>query len=107
MIARTMFATIALASSAMAETGIASVYDYPQPVACGGRYNAAALTAAHKTLPCGTKVKVTNKANGRSVIVTINDRGPYIKGRIIDLSRASKDAIGMPWGLITVTLEVQ
>ncbi len=57
--------------------------------------NAAKLTAAHKTLPFGTKLKVTNKNNGRSVVVRINDRGPFIKGRIIDLSKAAASQIGM------------
>lgn len=72
------------------QTGIASMYWQPQPIACGpGRFNPNAMTAAHKTLPCWSKVKVTSLATGRSVVVTINDRGPYIKGRIIDLSRAA------------------
>ena len=53
----------------------------------GGRFNQWDLTAAHKTLPFGTKLKVTNLDNGNSVIVTINDRGPYKRGRVIDLSR--------------------
>jgi rare lipoprotein A len=52
------------------------------------------LTAAHKTLPCGTKVKVHNKSNGRSVTVTINDRGPFVKGRVIDVSPAAARALG-------------
>ena len=63
------------------------------------------LTAAHKTLPFGTCVKVTNKENGRSVIVRINDRGPYIAGRIIDLTPAGAKAIGSD-GLVPVTLTV-
>ena len=53
------------------------------------------MTAAHRTLPFGTKVRVTNKRNGKSVIVTINDRGPFIRGRIIDLSTAAAGVIGM------------
>jgi rare lipoprotein A len=53
------------------------------------------MTAAHKTLPFGTRVRVTHLGNGRSVIVRINDRGPYIRGRIIDLSRAAASVIGM------------
>jgi len=75
--------------------GLASFYSKPQPVASGGRFNPKAMTAAHKTLPFGTKVKVTNKRNGKSVVVTINDRGPYVKGRIIDLSLAAAKKIGM------------
>jgi len=90
------------------QTGIASFYWQPQAVACGGRFNPNAMTAAHKTLKCGSKVKVTNKRNGRSVVVTINDRGPYIKGRIIDLSKAAAQQIGMvSSGLAPVTVEVQ
>ena len=53
------------------------------------------MTAAHRTLPFGTKVRVTNKRNGKTVIVTINDRGPFIRGRIIDLSTAAAGVIGM------------
>lgn len=87
------------------QSGMASFYWQPQAVACGGRFNPEAMTAAHKTLPCGTKVKVTNKRNGRSVVVTINDRGPFIKGRIIDLSLAAARAINMTKaGIVPVTL---
>jgi rare lipoprotein A len=70
--------------SAIAESGQASWYG------SGGGY-----TAAHKTLPFGTRVRVTNNRNGRSVVVTINDRGPFIRGRIIDLSPAAASAIGI------------
>lgn len=56
--------------------------------------NPAAMTAAHRTLPFGTKVQVTNSGNGRSVTVRINDRGPFIKGRIIDLSKAAARELG-------------
>ena len=75
--------------------GIASYYWQPQPVASGGRFNPDAMTAAHKTLPFGTRVRVTHLGNGRTVEVVINDRGPYIAGRIIDLSRAAAGVIGM------------
>ena len=57
--------------------------------------NPAQMTAAHKTLPFGTKVKVTNKRTGKSVVVRINDRGPFIRGRIIDLSKSAAGKIGM------------
>jgi rare lipoprotein A len=57
--------------------------------------NPAALTAAHRTLPFGTRLKVTNQRNGKSVVVRINDRGPFIKGRVLDLSRAAARQIGM------------
>ena len=65
------------------------------------------MTAAHKTLPFGTRVRVTHAGTGRSVTVTINDRGPYIRGRIIDLSRAAAGVIGMRGsGVANVRLEV-
>ena len=57
--------------------------------------NSSLLTAAHRTLPFGTKVLVTNKRNGRSVVVRINDRGPFIRGRVLDVSRAAAQDIGM------------
>src|SRR5215203_4834038 len=71
--------------------------------ASGERFNTHALTAAHKTLPFGTRVRVTNEKTGRSVVVRINDRGPYAHGRIIDLSQASAHAIGIG-GVGRVTL---
>jgi rare lipoprotein A len=76
-------------------TGVASYYWQPQRVASGGWFNPNAMTAAHKTLPFGTRVRVTHLGNGRSVDVTINDRGPFIAGRIIDVSRAAASAINM------------
>lgn len=75
--------------------GVASFYWQPQRVASGGWFNPNAMTAAHRTLPFGTRVRVTHAATGRSVDVRINDRGPYIAGRIIDLSRAAAGVIGM------------
>jgi rare lipoprotein A len=89
---------------AATETGIASVYS-GEKTANGEYAHAHALTAAHKTLPFGTRVKVTNMRNGRSVIVRINDRGPYINGRIIDLTPAGARAIGSS-GLARVELTV-
>ena len=62
--------------------------------ASGERYDTKQLTAAHRTLPFGTKLKVTNQRNGKSVIVRINDRGPFIKGRVIDLSRGAARQLG-------------
>ncbi len=65
------------------------------------------MTAAHKTLPFGTKVRVTNLRNGKSVVVTITDRGPFTKGRIIDMSKASFSKIENPSaGITKVTIEV-
>jgi rare lipoprotein A len=87
--------------------GIASYYWQPQRVASGGWFNPNALTAAHRTLPFGTRVRVTNLGNGRSVTVTINDRGPFIRGRVIDLSRAAAAAVGMTGsGLARVSMAV-
>jgi rare lipoprotein A len=87
--------------------GIASYYWQPQRVASGGWFNPNAMTAAHRTLPFGTRVRVTNLGNGRSVTVTINDRGPFIRGRVIDLSRAAATAVGMTGaGLARVSMAV-
>jgi rare lipoprotein A len=75
--------------------------------ASGERFDQNAKTAAHRTLPFGTKVKVTNVKNGKSVVVRINDRGPFVKGRIIDLSRSAFTRIGDPRaGVISVSVEV-
>ncbi|MSS44576.1 septal ring lytic transglycosylase RlpA family protein [Cutibacterium sp. WCA-380-WT-3A] len=68
---------------------IASFYDEPQTTASGEQFNPNAMTAAHKSLPLGTRIRVTNVRNGRSTVVRINDRGPYVAGRCVDLSRAS------------------
>ena len=88
--------------------GLASYYWQPQRVASGGWFNPNALTAAHKTLPFGTRVRVTNLRNGRSVVVRINDRGPYIRGRIIDLSRRAASIVGMRRsGVVPVQVQVQ
>jgi rare lipoprotein A (peptidoglycan hydrolase) len=81
--------------SGSGETGVASYYWQPQALASGGRFNPNALTAAHKTLPFGTRVRVTHMGNGNSVDVVINDRGPYVAGRIIDLSKRAAQDIGM------------
>lgn len=75
--------------------GMASYYWQPQALASGGRFNPNAMTAAHKTLPFGTRVRIRHLGNGRSVDVHINDRGPYVAGRIIDLSKAAAGKIGM------------
>jgi rare lipoprotein A len=87
--------------------GLASYYWQPQRVASGGWFNPNAMTAAHKTLPFGTRVRVTNERNGQSVDVTINDRGPYIAGRVIDLSSAAAGAINMKGaGVVPVRMTV-
>ncbi len=88
-------------------SGLASYYWQPQRVASGGWFNPNALTAAHKSLPFGTRVRVTNLRNGRSVVVRINDRGPYIRGRIIDLSRRAATIVGMRnAGVVPVRVKV-
>ncbi|MGH2413828.1 MAG: septal ring lytic transglycosylase RlpA family protein [Microcystaceae cyanobacterium] len=89
-------------------SGLASWYGpgfHGSQTASGERFNQYALTAAHRSLPFGTKVRVTNVNNGRSVIVRINDRGPHVRGRIIDLSRGAASAIGAG-GVANVSLEV-
>lgn len=80
------------------QTGKASWYGpgfHGRRTASGETFNTNALTAAHRTLPFGTRVRVVNKKTGSSVIVRINDRGPFAHGRVIDLSRASAQAIGI------------
>jgi rare lipoprotein A len=95
-------------SNVAAETGIASIYstESGSGTASGQKLNPSALTAAHKTLPFGTKVRVTNHKNGKTIVVTINDRGPFIRGRIIDLTPAGARALGFA-GLTSVTVEVE
>lgn len=92
------------------QTGKASYYAMKyqnQKTASGERLDQRANTAAHKKLPFGTKVKVTNIKNGKSVIVRINDRGPFVKGRIIDLTRSAYGSIGdLNSGIISVEIEV-
>ena len=75
--------------------GVASYYHQTQQLASGWRIRGHELTAAHKSLPFGTRVRVRHLGNGRWVDVRINDRGPYVAGRIIDLSKAAADVIGM------------
>jgi rare lipoprotein A len=90
--------------------GMASYYGdrfHGRRTASGQRFNKHALTAAHRTLRFGTQVKVTHKNSGRSVIVTINDRGPYARGRIIDISKQAARQLGMlRSGVVPVRVEV-
>jgi rare lipoprotein A len=92
------------------EQGTASFYAMKflfRKTASGERFNQLALTAAHRTLPFGTKVRVTNLSNNKSVVVRINDRGPFVKGRFIDLTRYAFSKIAdTDLGLITVKIEV-
>ena len=95
---------IGCSSAVMAQSGIASVYAYAgERTANGEHARPSGFTAAHRTLPFGTRVRVTNKSNGRSVVVRINDRGPFVRGRIIDLTPAAARALGFN-GLANVTL---
>ncbi len=87
--------------------GVASYYWQDQMTATGERFNKRAMTAAHRTLPFGTRVRVTRADTGRSVIVRINDRGPFKPGRIIDLSEKAAEDLGMTGrGVMPVKLEV-
>lgn len=92
------------------QKGIASFYGERwngRKTANGETFNTEKISAAHKTLPFGTKVKVTNLSNDKSVVVVINDRGPYIKGRIIDLSKAAFRKIeDINKGITKVKLEI-
>ncbi|MES2997469.1 MAG: septal ring lytic transglycosylase RlpA family protein [Verrucomicrobiota bacterium] len=93
------------------QTGKASWYsiktNYGTRTASGQRLSNTASTAAHKTLPMGTKVRVINQANGKSEVVTINDRGPYIKGRIIDVTIGCAERLGFRGrGVVPVKVEV-
>ena len=93
-------------TSGSAETGIAAVYSYPgSKTASGELARPAELTAAHRTLPFGTMVRVTNRSNGRTVVVRVNDRGPFTRGRIIDLTPAAATKLGFS-GLTPVVLDV-
>lgn len=97
---------LAYAPAAYAQSGIASIYTYDgRKTANGERASSRGLTAAHRTLPFNSRVRVTNKRNGRSVVVRINDRGPFIKGRVIDLTPAGAKVLGFS-GLAPVVVEV-
>ena len=94
--------------SVLAESGIASIYSTNEgstQTASGVKLDDNALTAAHRTLPFGSKVRVTNAKNGQTVVVTITDRGPFVPGRVIDLTPAGAQALGFS-GLAPVTVQV-
>ena len=82
-------------NAAAAQCGKASWYKMGHTTASGEAMNANALAAAHRTLPFGTKVRVENLANGRAVVVRINDRGPFVGGRVIDVTRGAAEELGM------------
>ncbi|WP_019897585.1 septal ring lytic transglycosylase RlpA family protein [Methylotenera mobilis] len=92
------------------ESGEASFYDdkfQNRKTASGERYHHTLKTAAHNKIPFGSSVKVTNKSNGKSIVVKVNDRGPFAKGRIIDLSKSAFSSIGnTSSGVMNVSIEV-
>jgi rare lipoprotein A len=105
-----MVAGAAFAQSRHEFSGVASFYDknYARNTASGERYDGEKLTAAHKTLPFGTRLAVTDEKTHRSVTVIVNDRGPFTKGRVLDLSYAAAKALHMQGrGLIRVTASVE
>jgi len=82
-------------SSAQASVGMASWYKMGRMTASGERFIPMGLTCAHRSLRFGTKLKITNPRNGRSVVVRVNDRGPFVRGRVLDLSMGAARAIGL------------
>jgi rare lipoprotein A len=94
------------AEASSAQSGIAAVYSYRGGrTASGEASHPDGLTAAHRTLPFGTMVRVTNRRNGRSVLVRINDRGPFTRGRVIDVTPAAAQRLGFS-GLVPVSLDI-
>ena len=98
------------AQAGTVQNGIASYYHdmfHGRKTASGTRYDKSKMTAAHKHLPLGSEVRVTDTRTGRSVVVRVNDRGPFVKGRVIDLSRRAATELGMlKKGLTKVKVEV-
>src|SRR6266446_8573021 len=93
-------------SEAVAQSGIASVYSYKTGRTASGEHaHPSGLTAAHRSLPFGTQVRVTNRRNGHAVVVRINDRGPFVRGRVIDVTAAAAHALGFS-GLAPVDVAV-
>jgi peptidoglycan lytic transglycosylase len=100
------FGAVGALTTAAAESGVAAIYSYRGgKTASGEATRPNGLTAAHKTLPFGTMVRVTNRNNGRSVVVRINDRGPYTRGRVIDVTPAAAGKLGFS-GLTRVSVDV-
>jgi peptidoglycan lytic transglycosylase len=94
-------------STQIASQGVASFYTEGQQTASGEKFDTNDLTAAHPTLPFGTRLRVTNIATGRSVTVRVNDRGPYVPGRVVDVSHSAANALGMVGsGIAKVKLDV-
>lgn len=101
---------VASVPSGHSESGMASFYGnefQSRKTANGDRFDQAQLTAAHRTLPFGTRLKVTNTQNGKSVHVRVNDRGPFVKGRVIDLSSSAfKTIANLNAGVVPVRIQV-
>ena len=92
---------------AKSTSGVASYYKSGKQTANGEKFNPNGLTAAHRTLPFGTRIWVTNTRNGKSVVVRINDRGPFIQGRVIDLSLGAANFVEMTQaGVVTVNYAI-
>jgi rare lipoprotein A len=95
------------ANKQRANGGVASFYQFDTQTASGDKFDPNKMTAAHPTLPFGTRLRVTNAATGRSVTVLINDRGPYVPGRVIDLSYSAAEKLGIvEQGIAKVKLDV-
>lgn len=109
-VATTTAVNAATAAATLFQTGRVSFYAdkfHGRPTASGAPYNAEEMTMAHRTLPIGTQVMITNTANQKSVVVTVNDRGPFIGGRVADLSRAAAEKLNMiRSGIVEATLHV-
>ena len=91
----------------VASLGLASFYTEGTRTASGEKFNTHELTAAHRTLPFGTRLRVTNVTTGRSVTVRVNDRGPYVPGRVVDVSYSAAESLGMVGrGVAKVKLDV-
>jgi rare lipoprotein A len=110
LIFSTAFLFLLTTTFAQVQTGKASFYADKfegHPTASGEKYKHSKLTAAHKSLPFGTVIKVTNLANNQTVEVVVNDRGPYVEGRIVDLSKSAAEQLGfVNQGLAEVRIEV-
>ena len=95
------------AKTQLASYGVASFYSEEQQTANGEKFNPNELTAAHPTLPFGSRLRVTNLATGRSVVVRVNDRGPFVPGRVVDVSYSAAETLGIVHrGIAKVKLDV-